>query len=120
MRRLHVSKEESNQNIVYHYSGSDKIKNECNILAGMSGDSLANYNKYLLETMKSVYGYNADYDTYQFNLGKVNISDNKVAFTSSLISTYAKFKFGNKTLNDFIYFGGAYARRYKWIFGNKA
>lgn len=105
-------KEESNQNIVYHYSGSDKIKNECNILAGMSGDSLANYNKYLLETMKSVYGYNADYDTYQFNLGKVNISDNKVAFTSSLISTYAKFKFGNKTLNDFIYFGGAQVTAY--------
>lgn len=78
------------------------------LYTGITADKLENFNRCLLETMSSVYAYNPDYNTSKFNVGEVSVLDNKVQFTSNLISLNSLFDFPNgKTLNDYIYIGGS-------------
>lgn len=73
---------------------------------GLTGEQLTQYNKKLLETMKGIYAYNPDYNSLIVKAGDVSILDNKIRFTSNIISENADINFDEgKTLNDFISLG---------------
>ena len=73
---------------------------------GFGGTQVATFNYKMINTMKSVYAYNPDYDSLEVNVGKVSVVDNQVKFISNLVSTNAEFVFdANETLNDYVYFG---------------
>ena len=72
----------------------------------IKSNQLANFNKYLINTMKNVYAYNPDYDSLSVNVGKVSVEDKQVSFNSNIISYNSKLNFSTaKTLNDFVYLG---------------
>lgn len=82
--------------------------NDPNIIqyTGIEGKNLPRYYECLLETMKDVYVYNPDYDTFSIKMGDVSVEDKKLQFLSNLISKNAKFNFPEQTcLNDYIYIG---------------
>ena len=73
---------------------------------GITGDKLSNFNKCLLNTMSSVYAYNPDYGTMDIKVGNPYVVDNRIQFTSNIISKDAAFKFkAGETLNNYIYIG---------------
>ena len=74
---------------------------------GLSGEQLVEFNKKLLQTMKQIYAYNPDYNSLIVKTGDVSVLDNKLRFTSNIISENALIDFSkdNKTLNDFIAIG---------------
>ena len=74
---------------------------------GLSGEQLVEFNKKLLQTMKGIYAYNPDYNSLIVKAGDVSVLDNKLRFTSNIISENALIDFSkdNKTLNDFIAIG---------------
>ena len=71
--------------------------------SGINGTQLATFNQKLLETMKSVYAYNPDYDSLPVNVGKVRVYDYHPIFKTNIISKNAKLDVLN--LNDYIYIG---------------
>ena len=73
-----------------------------NVYTGFTGEQLKTFNQKMLETMKSVYVYNPDYDSLPVNIGEVYIQNNKPMFTSNIISDNAKL---DADLNDYIYIG---------------
>ena len=71
---------------------------------GFTGKQLAIFNRKMLETMKSVYAYNPDYDSLTVNLGNVSTQTYTPYVTSNIISTNASIVFrDNTTLNDYIF-----------------
>lgn len=70
---------------------------------GFTGEEVARFNKNMINTMKSVYAYNPDYDYLTVNIGEVSLQKYNPSFTSNLLNTSSDF--GNINLNDFIYFG---------------
>ncbi len=68
---------------------------------GLRPYQLQIFNQCMVETMKSVYAYNPDYDFVSLCKGDVQITDNEVSFSSNVLSTNAKF--GIYDLNKFIY-----------------
>jgi hypothetical protein len=73
---------------------------------GFTASEIAVFNKKLIETMKSVYAYNPDYDTLSVRAGNVNVESNPVQFTSNLLSVDSALNFEeDKTLNDYVYLG---------------
>lgn len=77
---------------------------------GFTGNQLQEYNKKLIQTMKSVYAYNPDYDYITISQGDITIKDTKCKFTSNLFSKDANlFIKGTNdpitSLNDYICFG---------------
>ena len=70
---------------------------------GFTGEEVAQFNKNMINTMKSVYAYNPDYDYLTVNIGEVSLQKYNPSFTSNLLNTSSDF--GNINLNDFIYFG---------------
>mgnify|MGYP003290752413 CR=1 FL=1 len=73
---------------------------------GLSGEQLVEFNKKLLNTMKDIYAYNPDYNSLIVKTGDVSVLDNKLRFTSNIISENASIDFTKgKTLNDFIAIG---------------
>ena len=110
-----LSEVTKNAYVMYAYNDSDSGLNDCFwakktgfMFHGLQGYLLCKYNHRLINTMKKVYGYNKDFDTYTCNVGNVSVPNNDVTFTSQLLSTNAKLdldKYG-KNFNDFIYFGG--------------
>lgn len=100
-------------NVIYAYDNEKAIieeswwaKKHGFIFRGLLGNELCEYNHRLIETMKKVYGYNKDFDTYSYKVGDVSVTNNDVTFTSQLLSTNAKLNLNGKNFNDFIYFGG--------------
>lgn len=73
----------------------------CTKFTGISAQAIAEFNKGMIETMKSVYAYNPDYNSLQLYQGDVSIEDNAISFNSNILSTDAKFDITN--LNDYIY-----------------
>ena len=70
---------------------------------GLTGEKITWLNERLLETMKSVYAYNPDYDQFPVNAGDVSVKDYNIKFTSNIVSTNASFEFSDgKILNDYI------------------
>lgn len=59
-------------------------------LALFSPEELTIFNKYLLNSMKTVYAYNPDYDTIVFNKGQVNMQNYHPIFNSNLLIKNAK------------------------------
>ena len=56
--------------------------------------------------MKGIYAYNPDYNSLIVKVGDVSILDNKIRFTSNIISENADINFAEgKTLNDFVAIG---------------
>jgi hypothetical protein len=47
----------------------------------------------MLETMKSVYVYNPDYDFLEVNVGNISLQNYNPYFTSNLLSIDSKFTF---------------------------
>jgi hypothetical protein len=73
---------------------------------GFTGKQIADFNSKLIETMKSVYAYNPDYDSLTVNVGNISLQTYNPYFTSNLLSIDSKFTFDeNQSLNDFIYLG---------------
>lgn len=70
---------------------------------GMTSEQILKYNKCLLETMKSVYAYNPDYDKLVIKVGDVSVDDKNVKVLSNLISKNSKID--SDSLNDYIYLG---------------
>lgn len=79
---------------------------------GFTGDEVAVFNEKLIETMKSVYAYNPDYDSLQINVGDVTLQNYSPKFTSNVISRNSKFNFVDSTLNDYIYISNINLTRY--------
>jgi hypothetical protein len=63
----------------------------------LSASQLEQYNKALITTMKSVYAYNPDYDSYKTKIGNVIVQNKNTQIITNLISTNAKL---NVTSND--------------------
>ena len=60
----------------------------------------------MLETMKSVYAFNPDYNSLTVNIGEVSIQNYNPYITSNIISTHSKLEFKEEeSLNDYIYIG---------------
>lgn len=75
-------------------------------IIGLLGNELVDFNKKLIQTMKSIYAYNPDYTSLTVRKGDISILDNKIRFTSNIISENADINFNEgKTLNDFIAIG---------------
>lgn len=70
---------------------------------GFTGEEVAKFNKKMINTMKSVYAYNPDYDYLTVNIGEVSLQKYNPSFTSNLLNTSSDF--GGINLNDYIYFG---------------
>jgi hypothetical protein len=79
---------------------------------GFTGDEVATFNEKLIETMKSVYAYNPDYDSLQINVGDVALQKYSPKFTSNIISRNSKFNFVDSTLNDYIYISNINLTKY--------
>lgn len=74
-----------------------------NAYIGFSGTQVATFNQKMLETMKSVYAYNPDYDSLPVNVGKVRVYDYHPIFKTNIISKNASLH--DTKLNDYIYIG---------------
>ena len=73
---------------------------------GINPSDLEHFNKCLLETMKSVYAYNPDYDSLLVKAGDVIVQKNPITFGSNVISTKSELALPeDKSFNDFIYIG---------------
>ena len=72
---------------------------------GLTASEIASFNAKLIQTMKSVYAYNPDYDSINAYIGEVKVTREDIKFSSNLISKNAKLEFEDKTFNDFIYLG---------------
>lgn len=73
---------------------------------GMTGQQLLTYNTKLVETMKSIYAYNPDYDSLTVNKGNVLLQKNNPSFSSHLVNTNSILSFNEgDSLNNYIYFG---------------
>lgn len=70
---------------------------------GFTGSQIAQFNRNMINTMKSVYAYNPDYDYLTVNIGEVSLQKYNPSFTSNLLNTSSDF--GDINLNDYIYFG---------------
>lgn len=83
------------------------VRIDMRVFTGFTAEQITVFNKNLLNTMKSVYAYNPDYDQMLVNIGDVNIYDYGIKFTSSLLAKNGILKDGenNISLNDFVYFG---------------
>lgn len=69
--------------------------------SGLTGKQVELFNRKLLETMKSVYAYNPDYDSLPVNIGDIYIQNNNLKFTSNILSKNAKLNISD--INDYIY-----------------
>lgn len=78
---------------------------------GFTGEEVAIFNQRLLNTMKSVYAYNPDYDVREVNAGQVTLQNYYPKFTSYLINSNSQLN-ENINLNDFIYLGNIQFSRY--------
>lgn len=85
----------------YNVSPGDSARE----FTGFTGEQISKFNKALVETMKSIYAYNPDYNQIDVNLGNVTLQKYNPTFNSNLLCIDSKFNFKDKTLNDFIYFG---------------
>ena len=73
---------------------------------GFRGFELAVFNRKMLETMKSVYAFNPDYNSLTVNIGEVSVQNYNPYITSNIISTNSKLEFKEEeSLNDYIYMG---------------
>lgn len=80
---------------------------------GFTGKQLAIFNRKMLETLKSVYAYNPDYDSLNVNLGTVQNQNYNPYITSNIISTNSDIIFEEgETLNDYIYVGTMLVSQY--------
>ena len=83
-----------------------KTVNSMREYTGLTGQQIATFNKKMLETMKSVYAYNPDYDSLTVNKGNVTLQTYNPYFTSNLLSIDSKLNFNEgETLNNFVYLG---------------
>lgn len=89
------------------YDGwEDNVNIPVRTYTGFTGKQLAILNRKMLETLKSVYAYNPDYDSLNVNLGTVKNQNYNPYITSNIISTNSDIIFeNNETLNDYIYIG---------------
>ena len=72
----------------------------------LSLSELSTLYKYLMQSMKTIYAYNPDYDTIQVQAGNVTVVDNKISFSTNLICEDAKLDLEQGHLNEFIYLSG--------------
>lgn len=71
---------------------------------GFSGQELAEFNKKMLETLKSVYVMNPDYSNLLQNVGTVSVDNPEFKLTAYLINKYSELAYEeNKIFNDYIY-----------------
>lgn len=71
---------------------------------GFSGEQVAKFNAALIETMKGVYAYNPDYDSFTVWAGTADVEDKQISFSSNIVSSNAKLNLDG-TFNDYIYLG---------------
>lgn len=97
---------------VYAYDTGDKFGSwskdtfPMRVFTGLTADQVVSFNTKLINTMKSVYAYNPDYNSLSVFVGNVSITDNNISFTSNVVSENAKFNFlESESLNDYIYIG---------------
>ena len=76
---------------------------EAREFTGFTGKEVEKFNKYMVETMKSVYAYNPDYNQLNVNVGEAVVQNHYPVFTSNLISKNATIKGDN--INEYIYLG---------------
>ena len=79
---------------------------------GFTASNIASFNKAMIETMKNVYAYNPDYNSLSIRVGDVNVTSDKISFNSNIICRDAHLYLGNRSLNDFIYFGTLSVSKY--------
>lgn len=73
---------------------------------GLTGEQLSNFNEKLIETMRWVYAYNPDYNTYKHLSGNTVIDDLRVQVASNIVNNNSAFNFeSGKSLNDFVCLG---------------
>lgn len=73
--------------------------------SGFTYDELKDFNRKLLNTMKSIYAYNPDYDSLSIYKGNTAISDNQPQFTSNIINCKSALSETLPNINDYIGFG---------------
>jgi hypothetical protein len=73
--------------------------------SGFTYDELKDFNRKLLNTMKSIYAYNPDYDSLSIYKGNIAISDNQPQFTSNIINCKSALSETLPNINDYIGFG---------------
>lgn len=71
---------------------------------GFSGEQVAKFNSALIETMKCVYAYNPDYDSFTVMAGNASVEDKQLQFTSNITASNAVLHLEG-TFNDYIYLG---------------
>ena len=77
----------------------DSVSFNARKYTGITGSAVTQFNKRLINTMKSVYAYNPDYDSIAVKLGDISIKDNNVQFSSNLT---CKGYIPDTNLNDYI------------------
>lgn len=78
---------------------------------GFTAPQVAKFNRCMLNTMKSVYAYNPDYDTIQIRLGDVQVEQQPINFTSNIICTSLSLS-DSLDLNQYITIGGVSIKDY--------
>ena len=73
--------------------------------SGFTYDELKDFNRKLLNTMKSIYAYNPDYDSLSIYKGNVDIIDNQPQFTSNIINCKSELSEDLHNINNFVGFG---------------
>jgi hypothetical protein len=74
------------------------------IYPGITIDKIEEFNRCMLQTMKSVYAYNPDYNTTTSYKGDIITQDWTPVLTSNLISNEASLDFSEgKDFNNYIY-----------------
>lgn len=79
---------------------------------GFTSSQVETFNRKLINTMKSIYAYNPDYDSLSVNVGEVSVRDYNTQFISNIISNNASITFNENTLNDYIYIGSICFSKY--------
>ena len=83
------------------------------IYTGISGKHFEQFNKCMINTFKSVYAYNPEYDSLPVKIGIVNVQNNPIQFCSNVISANAKLQLPeDKTFNDYIFLGSMLFSKY--------
>ena len=79
---------------------------------GFTSSQIETFNRKLINTMKSIYVYNPDYDSLSVNVGEVSVRDYNTQFVSNIISNNASITFNEDTLNNYIYIGSICFSKY--------
>ena len=91
----------------------DKITENYKTFTGLVLSQIPNFNKCLMNSMKTIYAYNPDYNTRIVQKGKVSVQDYNPSFTSNIICELSKLEFKpNESLNNYIAFGGILISEY--------